>query len=98
MILSWAPSKTSTTPSVISPSNPFFIVIQGHRLGAIFGTTSTHGCKHFAKLVFLPQPAPHSLPDPRSFNVVDGRLEGVVIMASQAVSMAISAMVSSPHP
>src|SRR6056297_1883443 len=52
MILSWAPNKTSTTPSVISPSNPSFIIIQIHRLGVLLGATCTHGCKHIASSCF----------------------------------------------
>ena len=41
-----------STHKAYSPSNSLFISIQFHRLGVIFGTTSTHGCKHIASSFF----------------------------------------------
>ena len=41
-----------STHKAFSPSNSLFISIQFHRLGVIFGTTSTHGCKHIASSCF----------------------------------------------
>jgi len=40
--------------------------------GLFWAVALTHGCKNIAMLVFLPRPAPQSLPDPQSFNVMDG--------------------------
>jgi len=69
-----------------STTSPEIVVNQIPEL-VFTGPAYSHGCKHFAGSYFY-----------RSLPLIALVTWGFVIMASQAASMAISAMVSSPHP